>query len=785
MRPRSLRLIRLFLVVVLVTAMGAVVRSFLTRRDARPPLAQERLLSPEVQQQSTEFEHTEHKEGRTVYKVEAGTSTRTVEEIHRLFDVKLTHFGPDGDSAEEISGNEAIYRVVDGGIEFTGKVRIELSDGTTVEADRLRADLTREVVAIEEGFRFGMPKLSGHGRSLGYEIGRSRLRVDEEFELNITQGSDLLRVTASKALYDLEDRRVDLLEGGRIRGPQGELTAGYVRVFLTEDRGVERMFTSRGVRLVLDSGRTFSGESIHLFSASDGGRIERFHVYSGKATPESPEQRAVYEDADTYLEADRIDGLAGAPGADETEFLAHRRVIVRSRSLGLEEGRADLLTARLSPEHQRLKWLEMRGKMSLVGRLRDLDDSRESIQGELLVLDLGADGIPDRATVSGNAVARSRNRDGTSAHLQAGRMDAFYRDGELKRVVATQDPMLRQRLPEGARTLQSERMEAVFKEGGLLSVAAVGRVHWAMDTETKRREGESRRLDLGFIGEQLHEARGEGQVVYREENPSGRLTLTANSAAYEPEPNLFSFSDPEGAHLHYAGNSADGPDRVESRTRADEFRVDAGREELSALGSVETVFSRPGNEPVLVQAERLLLDAGVKSLAYAGNPRIRRQSHLIRGTTIRLDSVGERLEVQDADSTFWEPGGNSVRKCRIRAPELVYRRSAGKAVYRGGVRMQSGDFNVESSHLDLLLEDTPTGTIRSIYAGGEVRIQQGDRRARGEQAVYHPREGRVELTGELAEVVEPLRGSASGRRVTLFVGTDRIVIDQPVSLPAP
>ncbi len=785
MRPRSLKLIRLVLIVVLVTAMGAVVWSFLTRRDASPPLVRERLLSPELQQQSTEFEHTQHKEGRTVYKVEAGTSTQTVKRIHRLFGVKLTHFGPDGSAAEEISGNEGIYRVVDEEIEFTGKVRIELSDGTTIEADRLKADLARNVVAIEEGFRFEMEKLSGHGRSLSYEIRRSRLQVDEEFELNIRQGSDRLQVTASRALYDLEDRRVDLMDGARIRGPQGDLTAGYVRVFLTEDRGVERMFTSRGVRLVLDSGRSFTGESIHLFSDSADGRIERFYVYSGKATPESPEQRAVYEDPETYLEADRIDGLAGIPGSDEPRFLAHRRVVVRSRTLGLEEGRADRLSARLSLENQRLKWLEMRGKTSLVGRLRDLDDSRKSIQGDLLVLDLGPDGVPDRATVSGNAVAWSRTGDGASAQLQAGRMDVFYRGGELKRVVATQHPVLRQQVPEGERTVESERMEAVFKEGGVLSVAAVGGVHWTMNSEMMRRDGESERLDLGFLGQQLQDARGQGQVVYREERPSGRLTLTANNAAYDPGPNLFSFSDPEGAHLYYSKNAMEGAGFVESRTRADGFRVDADRGELSAAGGVQTIFSRPGKEPVLIQAESLVLDSGVKSLSYAGNPRILRQSYLIQGKLIRLDSVGERLEVQDVDSTFWEPGGDSDRRCRIQAPELVYQRSSGKAAYRGGVRMQYGDFKVESSQLDLLLDDSPSSTIQSIAAGGEVEIREGHRWARGDRAVYHPQEGRVELTGELVEVVEPLRGSASGRRVTLFVGTDKIVIDQPASLPAP
>ncbi len=784
MRPRSLKLLRLVLIVVLATAMGAVVWSFLTRRDTRPPLVRERLLSPEVQQQSTEFEHTEHQEERTVYKVEAETSTQTVKEIHRLFGVKLTHYGPDGSVAEEISGNEAIYRVVDGGIEFTGKVRIELSDGTTIEADRLKADLARNLVAIDEGFRFEMEKLSGHGRSLSYEILRSRLRVDEEFELTITQGTDRLRVSASRALYDLENRRVDLLDRARIRSPQGELAAGYVRVFLTEDRGVERMLTSGGVRLVLDSERTFSGESIHLFSASDGGRIERFHVYSGKATPESPEQRAVYEDPETYLEADRIDGLAGVPDSEESRFLAHRRVLVRSRTLGLEEGRADRMSARLSLEHQRLKWLEMQGKTTLVGRLRDPGGSRESIQGDRLILNLGADGVPDRATVLGNAVAWSRTGDGASAHLQAGRMDAFYRGGELKRVVATQDPVLRQQVPEGERRVESTRMEAVFEEGGELKLAAVGEVHWTMSSEMMRREGESGRLDLGFFGEQLQEARGEGQVVYREDSPEGRLTLKANNAAYEAGPNLFSFSDPQGAHLYYAKNSMEGTGVVESRTRADGFRMDADRRELSAAGGVQTVFSRPGKEPVLIQAERLVLDSGVKSLSYAGNPRMLRQSHLIQGTMIRLDSAAERLEVQDVDSTFWEPGGDSDRECRIQAPELVYQRSSGKAAYSGGVQMQSGDFKVESSHLDLLLEDSSSSTIQSISAGGKVEIREGKRWARGDQAVYHPQDGRVELTGELAEVVEPLRGSAFGRRVTMFVGTDKIVIDQPAALPA-
>lgn len=777
MRPRSLKLIRLFLIVVLVTAMGAVVWSFLTRRDARPPLARERLLSPELSQQSTEFEHTHHEEGRTVYKVEAGTSTETVKKIHRLFGVKLTHFGPDGSSVEEISGDEAIYRVVDNRIEFTGKVRIELSDGTTIDADRLKADLDRNVVAIEEGFRFGMDKLSGHGRSLSYEIRRNRLRVDDEFQLNITQGADRLQVTASRALYDLEDRRVDLLDGARIQGPQGDLTAGYVRVFLTDDRAVERMFTSRGVRLVLDSDRTFSGESIHLFAAAGGGRIQSFYVYSGKATPDSPEQRAVYEDPETYLEADRIDGLAGSPGADETRFLAHRRVVVRSRTLGLEEGRADELTAHLSLEHHRLKWLEMRGKTALVGRIRNLDDSRESIHGDLLVLDLGADGVLDRATVSGNTVTWSRTGEGTSAQLRAGRMDAFYRSGILERLVATQDPVLRQQVPEGERTVASDLMEAVFKEGGELSVAAVGGVRWTMNSETTKRDGKSGRLDLGFLGEQLHEARGKGQVVYREESPSGRVTLKASNAEFDAGQNVFSFSDPDGAHLYYSEDTMEGAVGVESRTRADGFQVDADGEELSAAGRVQTLFSGPGKEPVLIQADRLVVDSGAKSLSYAGNPRILRESHLIAGTMIRLDSAGERLEVQDVDSTFWDPGEVSGRQYRIQAPQLVYQRSSGRAAYRGGVRMQSGHFQVKSSHVDFQLEDSPASTVQSIAAGGEVEIRQGDRRARGDHAVYHPREGRVELTGELAEVMEPRRASASGRRVTLFVETDKIVID--------
>lgn len=777
MRPRSLKLIRLFLIVVLVTAMGAVVWSFLTRRDARPPLARERLLSPELHQQSTEFEHTHHEEGRTVYKVEAGTSTETVKKIHRLFGVKLTHFGPDGSSVEEISGDEAIYRVVDNRIEFTGKVRIELSDGTTIDADRLKADLDRNVVAIDEGFRFRMEKLSGHGRSLSYEIRRNRLRVDDEFQLNITQGADLLQVTASRALYDLEDRRVDLLDGARIQGPQGDLTAGYVRVFLTDDRAVERMFTSRGVRLVLDSDRTFSGESIHLFAAADGGRIQSFYVYSGKATPDSPEQRAVYEDPETYLEADRIDGLAGSPGGDETRILAHRRVVVRSRTLALEEGRADELKAHLSLENHRLNWLEMRGNTALIGRLRDLDDSRESIQGDLLVLDLGADGVLDHATVSGNTVAWTRTGEGTSAQLRAGRMDAFYRSGILKRLVATQDPVLRQQVPEGERTVESDRMEAVFQEGGVLRVAAVGGVRWAMNSDTTKRAGESGRLDLGFLGEQIHEARGEDQVVYREESSSGRVTLKASNAEFDAGQNLFSFSDPNGAHLYYSEDTMEGAVGVESRTRADGFQMDADGEELSAAGRVQTLFSRPGKEPVLIQADRLVMDSGAKSLSYAGNPRILRESHQIAGTMIRLDSAGERLEVQDVDSTFWDPGDVSGRQCRIQAPQLVYQRSSGRAAYRGGVRMQSGRFQVRSSQLDFQLEDSPASTIQSIAAGGEVEIRQGDRRARGDHAVYHPREGRVELTGELAEVTEPLRGSASGRRVTLFVETDKIVID--------
>ena len=77
----------------------AIVWSFLSRRQGGVVLPEVPILSPDISRQTTEFQYTEHKRGKTVPTVYAETSTQTVSQVHTLQKVTFTYY----DEGEEPS----------------------------------------------------------------------------------------------------------------------------------------------------------------------------------------------------------------------------------------------------------------------------------------------------------------------------------------------------------------------------------------------------------------------------------------------------------------------------------------------------------------------------------------------------------------------------------------------------------------------------------------------------------------------------------------------------------
>ena len=128
--------------------------SFLSRRQAGVVLPEVSILPPDISRQTTQFEYTEHKRGKTVFTVYAETSTQTVSQVHTLQNVTFTYYDEGEEPSDVISAQEAVYRIPEKQIEFSGDATIQLADGTEVFSDQVRADLVQENAVIERSFRF-------------------------------------------------------------------------------------------------------------------------------------------------------------------------------------------------------------------------------------------------------------------------------------------------------------------------------------------------------------------------------------------------------------------------------------------------------------------------------------------------------------------------------------------------------------------------------------------------------------------------------------------------------
>jgi lipopolysaccharide export system protein LptA len=131
----------------------------------------------------------------------------------------------------------------------------------------------------------------------------------------------------------------------------------------------------------------------------------------------------------------------------------------------------------------------------------------------------------------------------------------------------------------------------------------------------------------------------------------------------------------------------------------------------------------------------------------------------------------------DVTSSFSEGDRSQDRRYSIESDRLVYNRPGLRARYEGNVRLETQDLVLVSPSIDVAFSDSDSGQIREIIAWGGVRIAQEGRTADGDRAVHYPLESKVVLTGDPAQVIEAERGKVTGRRLTFYVGDEKILVE--------
>ena len=279
---------------------------------------------------------------------------------------------------------------------------------------------------------------------------------------------------------------------------------------------------------------------------------------------------------------------------------------------------------------------------------------------------------------------------------------------------------------------------------------------------------------------------------YRE----GARNAWADRAVLEPARNLITLEG--SARLSDASGT----------TSANRILLDQASGDVTAEGNVTATRlpDRKGrsssllshDEPLQATAERMSSTDQNQRTRYEGKAVLWQGANRLRADRIEIDRERKRLEARGQVTTQFldrrrEPAaagkGQPPSFIVINAAELVYTEEDRLAHYKGGVLLARRGLEVKAAEIrGLLAEAKAESQIEIAYAEGGVEILEvaGDRRRKGagEQAEYYAAEEKIVLHGGKPLLVDNLRGSARGRQLTYFAGSDRLLVDGLEDQPA-
>jgi lipopolysaccharide export system protein LptA len=179
---------------------------------------------------------------------------------------------------------------------------------------------------------------------------------------------------------------------------------------------------------------------------------------------------------------------------------------------------------------------------------------------------------------------------------------------------------------------------------------------------------------------------------------------------------------------------------------------------------------------------------------YEGKVRAWRGADVVESSSLDVYRVAKRLSSgSQVLTSHLQPAsyaagtapsaGTSRRDTRpltVRADFLDYFDEGSKASYRGHVKLQTETTILEGDKMDVYfsrLGTTQESEVERAMAEGHVVVIQPGRRATGEQGEYLAGPGKIVLTGGPPNIYDVEKGFTTGRRLTVFVHDDRLLVE--------
>ena len=737
---------RIILLLIFVISILLIFRSLMSRMENRNGTPDEgNILPEEIIRKTTDFEHTQLKNGKALFRVIAGSSTMKTGGDNILERVSLWRFGDSDEPSDMIEGEEAVYNPEKKEILFTGDVVIRLERGILIYADQVQGDLAKENLLIREDYRMEHESVLGQGNGLEYKFVSRLFRFINGVDMVMDHDSGRTEIDAQSGLYLIDSGKISLEGNARIESPQSTIHGEQIDAEMDENDQIIRLNSRGNSRVKLDQENIFSGAGIFM-DISDGyltvlGSDARKAVFLGGGETGS---RKISSDA-IYC--------SFLPGPDDSWTLekvkAEGDVRLELPENQLEECRAEFFQGVLAPGGN--------GQFESINLSKNVylahgspGDSRETMQGQNLWMEMDENGYPELVQVEKDVSADlSRFIDGEMVENRKlevrDNLRMRYAKGVIQEIVGRTGCRLTGSAGELEDNLEANLMRLEFREGLLVQASADGDVRGRSSDGRTERKLSSDHLDLFYDDGVFSVFEQSGSVALLETGSDGSFEIGAESSRYDSGSQILTAEEGR-PFLVVTKSGQDGLQKLETRAR----QILISREEnlLKASGSVESIYDLE-ELPLVFVSSFMESDLAGGQVEYTGDVRLLLEENIIKGDKMLLNSDNRALLVEGSvDTKLLDRDQKDLTEYRIVSGKLDLDTEAGTATYEENVEFDSDGLRIEAPFLVLYMESGQMKEFSRIEAWGGVTIREEGRVWTGERAVYLKETGRVVVDGE-------------------------------------
>jgi lipopolysaccharide export system protein LptA len=708
-------------VMVFVIALGFYLRGFFKPQEAIPDTPKN--IPSGVEKSATGFNLSKSEGGKTLFTIHAA-SVQQYKEGGRaaLHDVSITVFGRNQERSDQIYGADFAYDPAAKLVTAEGEVRIDLEavSASTTPGQPSAAE-TKNLIHVKTS-----------GLTFNENTGIAQTKAAIEFRVPEGNGS------AVGATYDSHGGVLTLKSAVRLT------STGPRKATIT---GQSATITKSPSKVVMQSAkveelqRVISADKVTVFLGGDN-NIDRV-VGSGNLHAVSTGAKA--------FEVSAPEGELEMAGANEAR----------------------------------------RGVLSGGVTFTSKGDSPADGKAGKILLTFGAENRLSKARAQ-DSVQLKQGPAGKSQELHAVVLDVFVKDGRrLEKAVTSGGPaeIIREQSP-GKTTISAGHFETVFNNQnrpvslyGTPDAKIIDTAPGKPDRILTSRELTAKFNDKG----EIISADQTGDFHYQE----GTQTASAERAKYAAAEETILLS---GSPRVIDANQG-------ITLTADSIQLNRKTRNAFAQDNVKTTYSKmtaqPGGamlgsaDPIHITGSSATMNSATGVARYT-KARLWQGPNIVEAPTISFDRAKRSLQAQGGQSghvasVFVQKDKNGkLTPVNVTSDRLSYVDADRRAVFSGNVVVRAQDVIISSATVQVILlpnksqAQTQTASqLDRIEAQGDIKIEQGGRKATGNKLMYTAAEEKMVLTGtpeKLPSIFDAERGQISGDSLTFFTHDGRVLV---------